>query len=199
MIALLTGKPLVINHSLVMDVGGVGYGVSVTASTLSQVANLTETSLYIHTHVREDNLELFGFLQVEEKVMFGHLIAISGVGPRTALGILEKGSQAIIQAVQQADVKVFSSVPRVGKKLAQKLIIELKSKLGGLKELDLAPLDSFQQDVSNALQALGFDESDIDQMLKQQDMQGMSLEQAVQESLKSFGQQSGLSQTSQSQ
>ena len=146
---------------LIVDVNGVGYGVLANAGTLQTAGSLDEISLNIYTHVREDRIELYGFSSPQEQMLFELLISVSGVGPKTALAITEKGSQALVEAIQQADVRFFTKVPRVGKKSAQKIIIELKSKLGGLKDLDLKPLAGKNQDVSEALQSLGFAEEEI--------------------------------------
>jgi len=150
-----------------MMVGGVGYGVIAGVQTLADVADQTEATLHIYTHVREDALELFGFLKPEDKEMFHLLLSVSGVGPKTAMGISDLGADKIVNAVQTADVSLFSLAPRVGKKLAQKIIIELKSKLGSLQELNLGPTSAAEQDVVDALKALGFSDSEIHQALQQ--------------------------------
>ncbi len=161
MIALLVGRPIVTRQSLILMTGGVGYGVMVGARTLSSIGDQSEITLYVHTHVREDALDLFGFTSFEDKEMFHLLLSVSGVGPKTALAITDLGAEKIVQAVQTADVSLFSLVPRVGKKLAQKIIIELKPKLGSLQELNLGPRSAVEQDVVDALSALGFSDAEI--------------------------------------
>jgi Holliday junction DNA helicase RuvA len=187
MIALLTGTPILDQNELIMMVGGVGYGIQASSRTLQALSGKTNATLYVHTHVREEALELFGFLSKQDKELFTLLQSVSGVGPRTALAISDRGAAVIIDAVQTADLQAFSSVPRVGKKLAQKIIIELTSKLGSLKELNLTPLNSFERDISDALEALGFAESDIEKALREVELADLSLESAVQKVLKSFG------------
>lgn len=187
MIALLTGQPQLNGDTLIMVVNGVGYGVQVNNSTLQKASLLKEMTLNIYTHVREDRIELYGFGTREEQTIFELLIDVSGVGPKTALSITEKGSQALVQAVQQADVRFFTKVPRVGKKSAQKIIIELKSKLGGLKDLDLSPLSSKEQEVSEALQTLGFSEDDIEATIKELNIEELALEAAVQKAIQFMG------------
>jgi Holliday junction DNA helicase RuvA len=161
MIAYLVGQPLVTKNSLIMLVNGVGYGVQVTTKTLAEVRGQSETALHVYTHVREDAFELFGFKEAADKELFELLLSVSGVGPRTALALTELGSQRLITAVQTADITVFSAVPRVGKKVAQKIIIELKPKLGSIQDLYLGSGNPQEQDVVDALQALGFAESEI--------------------------------------
>ena len=131
MIAMLTGKITTqIGQSLVLDVGGVGYRVSVPESILHKT-NLSELiTLFTHTHVREDLLELYGFESIEELTLFEKLISVSGVGCKSALGVFALGGRKeIFQAVESGDTAFFQRAPRLGKKNAQKIIIELKGKL----------------------------------------------------------------------
>ncbi len=183
MIALLTGKPLPSKSGIILDVRGVGYLVLVPQSIAAHVFQSELVTLHIYTHVREESLELYGFITEQERELFVLLLSVSGVGPKTALGIVEQGSTPLISAVQQADVRFFSSIPRIGKKLAQKIIIELKSKLGSLQELDLGPVSEQQTIVQEALLTLGFDAQQIEQVVRTVDPE-LSAEKAIQEALK---------------
>lgn len=187
MIAYLTGKPLVHSEELIVVTGGVGYGVTVTNQVLSQATTQSEVSLYIYTHVKEDALVLFGFSSLNEKALFKLLISVSGVGPATAMGILNKGANQIITAIQNADVTFFTSVKRVGKKAGQKIIIELKSKLGGIKDLDLTPLSQNETDILEALLSLGFAEDQANQVIKNLELTNIPLAKAVQMAIKELG------------
>jgi Holliday junction DNA helicase RuvA len=158
MIGYLSGTPQLVQDKVLIKTGGVGYEVSVGMTTLAQLISLPTAELYIHTHVKEEALELYGFLTLDERSLFRLLLSVSGVGPKTALAIANTGADALRIAVQQADVGFFTAVPRVGKKLAQKIIIELKSKLGSLNELQLDTPTGASQDILSALMALGFDE-----------------------------------------
>lgn len=170
MIGKLTGVPEIADNDVIIDVHGVGYQVAVTPSTLARLNTETAVTLHIYTHVREDALELFGFFDRAEKRLFQLLLSVSGVGPRTALAITDLGASAIIAAVQEATVTRFTAVPRVGKKLAQKIIIELKSKLGSLQELELGGVtDPAQQEVVAALLSLGFEEQQVYRVVKEID------------------------------
>ena len=170
MIGMLTGTVLLQNQEVIVDVLGVGYQVAVTISTLAKLTNGETASLFIFTHVKEDALELFGFPELAEKRLFQLLLSVSGVGPRTALAITDLGATPITQAVQEANVSRFTAIPRVGKKLAQKIIIELKSKLGSLQELELGGVtDPNQQEVVAALLSLGFDEQQVYRVIKEID------------------------------
>jgi holliday junction DNA helicase RuvA len=187
MIALLTGTPLISADSLIVVVHDVGYAVSVSNKTLQLASTKEVLTLHIHTHVREETLELFGFSTAQDKQLFLLLLTVSGVGPRTALAISDRGAQGITTAVQEADLKFFSTVPRVGKKLAQKIIIELTSKLGTLRELDLQPLNTFESELASALTALGFAEQEIGEIVRDENISGLSIEVALQYILKKVG------------
>lgn len=189
MISRLVGLPILEGTELTIMVNGVGYGVLVPASVLVRVVPNQQMELWIHTHVREDALELFGFPDAETRRLFLLLTSVSGIGPKTALPIVNLGANKIIQAVQQADVHIFSQVPRVGKKLAQKIIIELRGKLGELKELDLAPLSVQQSEVAGALQSLGFSEQEIESAVRRVDLTDLSVEASVTTVLQELGKQ----------
>ncbi|MCA9370022.1 MAG: Holliday junction branch migration protein RuvA [Pseudomonadales bacterium] len=185
MIGYLTGIPKVEGEALLVVVGGVGYSVQVSNTVLSNASNTEHVSLYIYTHVREDALELYGFEHPEDKQLFLSLVGVSGVGPRTALTITGQGTQRVVTAVQQADVTFFKSVPRVGKKMAQKIIIELKNKLGGLEDIDLTPLSTKQQEIVAALEALGFDRDEAEERVKHTpDIENMSTQEIIKQALK---------------
>ena len=187
MISYLVGKPIVRTDELILLVGGVGYGVTVTNQSLTDASGKEEISLHIYTHVKEDKLELFGFSSINDKSIFKLLISVSGVGPATAINILNKGSKQIIDAIQNADVSFFTSVKRVGKKAGQKIIIDLKSKLGGIKDLDLTPLNQLQSDMLEALTSIGFDENQSSQVIKDLDLVDIPLEKAVKIAIKELG------------
>src|SRR5436190_10539061 len=115
---------------VIIDVNGVGYKVLIPA-TIS-ITLSAPIKLFTHTHVREDLLELYGFTEPQDLKLFEYLISVSGVGCKTALGVFAVGSRSqIVGAIAANDVGFFTSVPRLGKKNAQKIIIELKNKLGG--------------------------------------------------------------------
>ena len=183
MIARLIGKPeRLAPDSVLVDVGGVGYKVFVTSGLpLSQEV----ITLFIHTHVREDSLDLYGFLSQEERQLFKLVINISGIGPRTGMLLLNQGVSAITNAVASADVDFFTSIPRLGKKNAQKIIIELKPKLGDLTALDLAGESSETKDAINALVNLGFKPREAREALRQ--AQGEDLDSRIKSALKNLG------------
>lgn len=187
MIGQLTGKPLLNSDALILDVHGVGYLVHVAEKTRAAAASVDTMTLLTYLHVTDSALELYGFEQQADLDLFELLLSVSGIGPKTAILITNQGAAAITQAVQQAQVTFFTQFPRVGKKLAQKIIIELTSKLGSLKELDLGPVSSAQQAVFDALLALGFSEQDIQTALETTDISDLSIEKAVTKLLKKLG------------
>jgi len=151
---------------ILLTESGVGYEVYLGHQLLNQASAGDRVAYYIYTHVKEDSLSLYGFKTIQEKKLFQLLLGVSGVGPSTALGISDLGAETIIQAVQEAQVKTFTAIPRVGKKLAQKIIIELKSKLGSLRELELGEVKGKAHELVEALVALGFDEQKSYQLAK---------------------------------
>lgn len=132
MIALLRGElaSKSVDH-VIIDTGGVGYRLFIPLSTFYALPDAGEVRLLVHTHVREDALLLFGFLTAAEKEMFATLIGISGIGPKLALNILSHIPVPELQAaVLAGDLKRLSALPGIGKKTAERLILELKDKIG---------------------------------------------------------------------
>ena len=185
MIGYLKGTPRLVNDKLlVVTPSGVGYEVSVGRSLLTKAQTAGELELYTHTHVKEDQLSLFGFGTTEEKKLFQLLLGVSGVGPSIALNISELGAERIISAVQEAQVSTFTAIPRVGKKLAQKIIIDLKSKLGSLKELELSEATGQAKELAEALMALGFDEQTSYQTAKRHQDDKRPIEVVLKEAIR---------------
>lgn len=174
---------------LIIDVNGVGYRVLVSASVLSKINGTGENiKLYTHTHVREDLLELYGFKEPQDLKLFQYLISVSGIGCKTALAIYSVGSrQEIIQAIVGNDVAFFTSVPRLGKKNAQKIIIELKNKLGGVGDIDLSQDGAESQEVVAALKTFGFTPLEARSALKSLNGAGDTVSEKVRLALKYLG------------
>jgi holliday junction DNA helicase RuvA len=184
MISYLKGQPLIHNQTLTILVGGIGYGVKANNNTLSNISAKPEVELFIYTHVKEEKLELYGFETFQQKEMFELVLSVSGVGPSTALNLIAPGTHQLISAVQNAQVPFFTAIPRVGKKLAQKIIIELRGKLGELKALDLGPKSQNYQEVFEALISLGFDEQNISLVLEEMDLEEMDIAKAIKLAMK---------------
>lgn len=166
MIGSLTGKIIHNNQSpIIIDVNGVGYLVYLPDRILKKITPGETKLMYIYTHVKEDLLELFGFESEVDLKLFKLLISVSGIGPKTGLNIIDRGAGLIQKAVIEADVDFFTTIPRLGKKNAQKIIIELKSKLGSMTDLDLTS-NPENNDVMNALLAMGFHQKEILDVIK---------------------------------
>ena len=160
MIGKLTGSIDSIKPSeVIIDVSGVGYCVSISFSTFNAIVGENKTSLFIHTHVREDQIRLFGFQTEDEKKMFETLIQISGIGPSIALSVLSGiDPTELYNAVQCGTVSTLTGIPGIGKSKAEKLIFELKRKLKkplSASDIGVSPIRS---DAIEALVSLGFDE-----------------------------------------
>jgi holliday junction DNA helicase RuvA len=155
---------------ILLDVGGVGYEVDVPMSTFYNLPGLGErVVLLTHFVVREDAQVLFGFLTAEERATFRQLVKISGVGPRTALSILSGLSVAeLAQAVSAQEAGRLVKVPGIGKKTAERLLLELKGKLGADLGLPAgsAPVSDAQADILQALVALGYSDREAALALK---------------------------------
>ena len=164
MIGFLSGEIVARDgQNIIIDVGGVGYRVLVSNSVLSKVTLDGKLKLFIYTHVREDAISLFGFLDSLDLKLFENLIGVSGIGPKTAMNIFSQGDRLeIIAAITAADTSFFKGVPRLGQKNAQKIIIELKNKFGGITDLDLNGENmAGNEEVVVALKGFGFTSKEI--------------------------------------
>jgi Holliday junction DNA helicase RuvA len=190
MIGMLRGTVALKNApSLIIDVAGVGYKVFVPNSVLTNSILGDEITVYTYTYVRDDALELYGFSSGEDLKLFEMLISVSGVGCKSALGVFSVGSRSsIVNAVITGDVSFFTAVPRLGKKNGQKIIIELKNKLGGVEDLDLSQGESTEQsDAITALQSFGFSRQEAEQATSTVYKEGMKTEELVKLALKQLG------------
>ncbi len=156
-----------------VDVDGVGYGVSVPLSTFEKLGDVGSTvRLLTRLHVKEDALELYGFATLEEKQLFDLLVLVSGIGPRLALGILS-GSEVrfVAQAIGSGDSGMLTTIPGVGKKLAERIVVELREKVGSLapvREAAAAPRPEHPsfEDAVLALVSLGVTRASAQKALK---------------------------------
>lgn len=189
MIGALTGTIFTSHKNpIIVFVGGVGYAVNVGEHLLTKLKKDEKRTFFIHTHVREDSLDLYGFISDEEHMLFTLLLSVSGIGPKTALATVDRGVDAVRRAVVSSDVDFFTTIPRLGKKNAQKIIIELKSKLGSTKELDLASESSGDtKEIIDALLSMDFDRSEVISVIKKLDPTLTTIEQKIRHVLKMLG------------
>src|SRR5512135_2044414 len=142
MIAHLRGR-LISKHpnQAIVETGGVGYDVTISVPTFSELPSAgQEVALYIHTHVREDAIALFGFLRAEEKQLFEKLISVSGIGPKLAITILSGMPTAdMVSAIRGNDVARLTRIPGIGKKTAERMVLELRDKLEAFGATPAAP------------------------------------------------------------
>jgi holliday junction DNA helicase RuvA len=168
MIATLNGKVSeVLADLVVLEVGGVGYGLYVTAEDHGRLASGQSTKLYVYEHIREQAHDLFGFLTADTKSLFEQLLGVNGVGPKMALSVLSIGSAAEVrQAIAGGDVKFIQHANGVGKRVAERIVVDLKDKVG-LIGVDLETTGMLQgegllmqDEAVEALVALGFTAAD---------------------------------------
>jgi Holliday junction DNA helicase RuvA len=160
MIAHLRGR-LIAKHpgQAVVEAGGVGYDVTISIPTFSDLpATGSEVSLHIHTHVRDDAIALFGFLAAGEKQLFERLIQVSGIGPKLAITILSgMPLPEMVGAIRSGDVARLTRIPGIGKKTAERMVLELRDKLAPFGEASAAaPASPVEEDVLSALVNLGY-------------------------------------------
>ena len=174
MIAYLKGKLAYIQEeSVIVDVGGVGYEVLCANPFAFQSSLNKELFIFTYHHVRDDLQQLFGFKDEDEKYLFTKLISVSGIGPKSAIGILSSAQvNEFIAAVETEDEKYLTQFPGVGKKTARQIILDLKGKLSShmtLEEISGTTVgDSFVvSEVKEALKSLGYSEREMKQVLQQ--------------------------------
>jgi len=190
MISYLEGKILEKNEKFfVVDINGVGYKIFSHPGILAKIpGDGQNVKIWTHLYVREDAMDLYGFLSKEELEFFEILISISGIGPRSALGVLEVAPvSSLKQAIVAEDETFFTKVSGIGKKTAQRLILELKNKL--VKTVVLEKGGEFKEtgDAFEALVALGYKSSDVRRILNELPKEMKSMEAKVKETLKRLG------------
>ncbi len=195
MIAALSGKLIEKNaNSVVIDVGGIGYEVTIPLSTFYSLGDLgSDVSLRIHTYVREDALQLFGFGSAPDRTLFLRLIAVSGIGPKLAVAMLSAmGSGEIVSAISSDNLAALTSIPGIGRKTAERMVIELRDKIADLATSESAAVAGANgsygdgsealDDALSALVNLGYQQKAADKALKKAVQEGTEL--SVQKLLK---------------
>jgi holliday junction DNA helicase RuvA len=186
--ALIDKRP----NQVILDVGGVGYQVQVPLSTFAGLGALrSETTLLIHTHVREDQIALYGFLTAREKQCFELLISVSGVGPSVALKILSGLSlDELVPAVRTGDIAQLRRVPGVGQKTAERIILELRDKAAAVDITDSGkapPRSQVESDVSSALVNLGYETRSVERTIEQVRGQNATFDALLRAALQKLG------------
>lgn len=179
----------------VIDCGGVGYACRTTNQTLSSISRGKPAKLYTYLHVREEVFELYGFATESELSCFQMLIGVSGVGPKAALAILSSNSpESLALAIVSGNEKALTAAPGIGKKIAQRIILELKDKLAK-GQIGVSGEEAFAggiavipqnktSEASAALAVLGYSQQEITMALKGIDLESLSLEEIIKQALK---------------
>ena len=188
MIGYLTGKIISSKPTkVVLDVNGVGYIVGISINTFEKISGKETASLFIHTSVKEDSISLFGFYTESEKEMFELLISVSGIGPKIALSLLS-GIQTddLKNAIQSADISRIIAVPGIGRKTAERLVLELRTKVDQVKDEGavLIPFNVKSEAVS-ALSTLGYNSKIAENIVRNilQSQPSLSLEELIKKAL----------------
>ena len=179
----------------VIDCGGVGFHINTSAYTLSQLRAGEKAKLFTYVHIREDIFEIYGFFTKSEKHCFEMLLGVSGVGPRAAISILSVLTpENLVMAIISEDEKAIVAAPGIGKKIAQRVILELKDKMaketdsisfaGGPVAAPVAGDGSKLSDATAALMVLGYSSAEINAALKKIDTAALSLEEVIKAALK---------------
>ena len=172
MIAHLRGKLLAKHpNQAVIETAGVGYDVTITIPTFSDLPSLgSEVALHIHTHVREDQIALYGFLRPAEKQLFEKLITVSGIGPKLAITILSgMPADEMVGAIRNNDIARLTRIPGIGKKTAERMVLELRDKLPppGAETPAAPTITAMEEDVLSALMNLGYQRPAAERALAQ--------------------------------
>lgn len=172
MIASLRGTIEKTIHGVIVDAGGVGYGVQVTSEDFGKLPSGTEGKLYIHEHIREQGYELFGFITQDTKSLFEQLLGVKNVGPKVAMAVLDLGAANVVRAaIAGGDVKLLQSAKGVGKRAAEQIVVELRDKVGlesdaTAEAVVYRPGVSGQDEATEALIALGYSPQDAAKALQ---------------------------------
>ena len=183
-------------NQVVVECSGIGFLLNVSSYTLSNLKSGTRQKLYISEAIGENNFDLYGFYSKVEKKFFDMLISVSGIGPKAAIAILSYNTpDALSSAIMNNDEKALCAAPGIGKKTAQRVILELKDKIDkinpGVVYTDFAPASASTDrkavsDAVSALTVLGFSNSEIRSVLASADVSGMTTEQIIKFVLKNF-------------
>ena len=191
MIGYLRGKIIIKTADFaILDANGVGYRVFLPTSTINKLVLNEEAALYIHTSVREDAIILYGFYSEEEYDAFLILISVSGIGPKGALGVLSSITvQGLFKAIREKQINVLTKLPGIGKKSAERMILELKDKVAfydtdeeGEDISAIVAENDVADEAKAALLALGYGASEIAPALKK--AKGKTVEETIKEALK---------------
>ena len=187
-------------NSIILEVGGIGFQVNTSLQTISDVKTGSQVKLYMSESIGENNYDLYGFSEQREKRFFELLVSISGVGPKAAISVLSvMNTDELVHAVMTDDIKALTAAPGIGKKIAQRILLELRDKLGAeLPNLASSISDSVKQpgklpsenqaifDAMAGLSVLGYSSAEVSAIIRRSDWTGMTAEQIIREVLKNM-------------
>lgn len=188
MIGFLTGKIISSKPTkVILDVNGVGYVVGISINTFEKISGKENASLFIYTNVKEDSISLFGFYSESEKEMFELLISVNGIGPKLALSLLS-GIQTddLKNAIHSANISRIIAVPGIGRKTAERLVLELRTKVDQVKEEGTGAIPlSIKSEAVSALSTLGYNSKIADNVVRNilQNQPALSLEELIKRAL----------------
>lgn len=185
--------------SIILDVGGVGFEVNTSLQTISDLKSGNQAKLYISESIGENNFDLYGFSELKEKRFFELLISVSGVGPKAAISLLSSlRTDSMILAIVNDDIRTLTAAPGIGKKIAQRIILELRDKLGAeMPAVSIGSDSIVPQAISSAedravadaiagLSVLGYSVSEVNPIIRRTDWTGMTADQIIREVLKNM-------------
>lgn len=185
MIGYIEGEPLYTSKEkmILKTPGGIGYEIYCSKNTLFQIQDQSFVKLWIHTYIKEDKMDLFGFQSLEEKTWFLSLIKVNGIGPKIALQILSsKSLSELSYMIEEGDIKGLSHLPKVGKKMAEQMILALKGQLKGiLKDSEKKAFPAHEQ-ITSALYNLGFKRDEVNKVLSTMD-RGLEVQEGIRKAL----------------
>lgn len=192
MIGYLQGKPLQVKPTqVIIDVNGVGYVVQIPISVYEEIQAANVAALFIHTHVREDAIQLFGFSKESDKEMFELLISVNGIGPKTALGVLSGiRTDDLRTAILRGDINRIVAAPGIGKKTAERLILELKGKIESLSTQASDTNYTIRGEGIAALVSLGYNQKLAEKIIREllDEQPAITLEDLLRQCLKRLSQ-----------
>ena len=186
-------------NSIILDVGGIGFEIISSLQTISAVKNGSQVKLFISESIGENNFDLYGFSDLKEKHFFELLISISGVGPKAAISLLSSlSTDALVLAIVNDDIKSLTNAPGIGKKIAQRILLELRDKLGAELPSIAVSADNSQPiqarsaenravaDAVAGLSVLGYSSAEVSNIIRKSDWTGMTADQIIREVLKNM-------------
>lgn len=174
---------------VIILVSGVGYLVTLSLTNLLKTKEGENLAVFTCPHIKEDAFDLYGFFSQKELDLFKLVMTVSGIGPKTALLVVDKGVEGVQKAIKEADLDFFVNIPRLGRKNAQKVIIELKNKIGG-KDLDLSAESEETVEVVDALKDMGYSKQEALKAVQALD-KDLKIEQKITQALKQLGKSHG--------